>query len=392
MQWNNDLIDKFLKETHPDGKRLTDYLNCYTKINWQCEFDHFWDASWTVIRNHHWCPHCVGRALPTVENMQKFLKINHPGGECLSEKYVHDKHKLSWRCEFDHIWTSTWNNIQSGNWCPVCAKCVKGSIEEIEKFLNENHFGSECLSEFYNNQGEKMVWKCECGFIWLSGWGNIKNGNWCPYCTAHNPYSIEYINYYIEDTYPKAKCLSLIYKTNKTLMEWQCEFGHVWWDNWSKIRQGDWCPICNHKIIKSRWKGENICKTFLEKVFNDKFIKIRHHWLINPKTNRKLELDGYCESLNIAFEYQGLQHSQIVSRFHGTAEKLQSQQFRDEIKKIICKERNVHLIIIPQFTIVFQPKHLKEFLKNQFNDLNIKLPENYNDITLNLEDDFLKLF
>ena len=44
--------------------------------------------------------------------------------------------------------------------------------------------------------------------------------------------------------------------------------------------------------------SEKICRKYFEYLFNKPFNRIRPSWL------SELELDGYNEELNIAFEYQ----------------------------------------------------------------------------------------
>jgi len=65
-----------------------------------------------------------------------------------------------------------------------------------------------------------------------------------------------------------------------------------------------------------------------------------------------LELDGYCEELKTCFEYNGLQHYNKVDYWHKTNKGFEKQQERDRIKKELCEENQVHLIIIP-YTIKY---------------------------------------
>jgi len=49
-------------------------------------------------------------------------------------------------------------------------------------------------------------------------------------------------------------------------------------------------------------------------MFNDIFPAQRPLWLINAR-GHQMELDGYCQKLNLAFEYQGEQHFSIFLFF-----------------------------------------------------------------------------
>src|SRR3989344_3615718 len=60
---------------------------------------------------------------------------------------------------------------------------------------------------------------------------------------------------------------------------------------------------------KWKWEGkyENKCKEIIENIFKRSFNKVRPSFL-KYKNGRNLELDGFCESLGIAFEMNGIQH------------------------------------------------------------------------------------
>jgi hypothetical protein len=78
-----------------------------------------------------------------------------------------------------------------------------------------------------------------------------------------------------------------------------------------------------------------------EKWFKRPFPKAR------PTFLERLELDGYCEEVGVAFEYQGRQHTHFVSHFHRNGESdLVAQMERDERKRRLCKEHDITLIEI----------------------------------------------
>jgi len=75
--------------------------------------------------------------------------------------------------------------------------------------------------------------------------------------------------------------------------------------------------------------SEETTRKIFEILFNVEFLKVKPKWLDG------LELDGYCEKLNLAWENVGRQHYEFVKHIHGTQEKLNR---RDEIDKM--KEKN----------------------------------------------------
>ena len=93
---------------------------------------------------------------------------------------------------------------------------------------------------------------------------------------------------------------------------------------------------------------ERYCIEFLHLLFPGYiFIKKKHKWIRNITTNYPLELDGYCEELMIALEYNGIQHYVWPNFYHSTVEDFFSQRDRDQIKEDVCAQRNVCLLRIP---------------------------------------------
>lgn len=95
---------------------------------------------------------------------------------------------------------------------------------------------------------------------------------------------------------------------------------------------------------------ENNVRNLLEREFAPlKFPTVRPKWLLNPKTQRAMELDLYNAHLNISFEYSGRQHYNFVPHIHKTMEVFLEMQERDKLKRQICKDRGVAFVEIPHY-------------------------------------------
>lgn len=120
---------------------------------------------------------------------------------------------------------------------------------------------------------------------------------------------------------------------------------------------------------KKVYKSEEITRQVFEDLFSESFPKCKPKWLINPKTKAKLELDGYCPSIQtplgmgLAFEYDGSQHREFNPRFHKTMEDFRQQQFRDQIKDFLCKQRKIMLIRVPD-SLTTKPK-IEAFVRSK---------------------------
>ena len=120
----------------------------------------------------------------------------------------------------------------------------------------------------------------------------------------------------------------------------------------SKISQ-----IQNNKEYIS--KGERHTSQILQLIPHYKFRKIRPNWLKNPKTGQNLELDFYCEELQLAVEYNGRQHRTMTEYFHNNFQDFMYQVWKDQFKQKCCQERNIQLIIISD-----EIKNIKNYLEN----------------------------
>jgi len=109
-------------------------------------------------------------------------------------------------------------------------------------------------------------------------------------------------------------------------------------------------PTSNSTFTSTRKesKGEKKCREFLEYLFGKPFVNCRPEFMINPVTNQPLELDCYNEELKLAIEYQGQQHYTFNKMMHQNSKHcFQNQQYRDHIKRDLCKQNGIQLVEVP---------------------------------------------
>jgi len=171
-------MHKFAKEK--GGLCLSDtYLGVLTPLKWQCAEGHVWETAPTNIQKGSWCPDCGNRVRAlSLEKMQQFA--NSRGGKCLSLVYKNTTSKLRWQCAKGHIWDSPYKKFNKGSWCPECNPLKKKTIKDAQ-FLARKKNGF-CISTEYKNSKTIMQWKCEKGHIWSTTYNQIQRGSWCPLC------------------------------------------------------------------------------------------------------------------------------------------------------------------------------------------------------------------
>jgi len=325
----------------------SNYFNTDYKYKWRCSKGHEWQASYySVINRGSWCGRCIGTIRDKTDELNKAKNIAiQRGGKCLSKKYISNINHLSWTCDKGHEWPASLSNIKRGKWCPECAGNKVNPSEQIikaKKYAIER--GGKCLSEVYVRVHDKLEWQCSNEHKWIADYGSVVNqGSWCGRCNGTIRDKEKQLDIAKKIAISKnGLCLSNNYINNRTKLAWKCERGHQWEAVYtSVVSGGSWCPTCSSGL------SERIIRNIFEQLFKLPFKKQKPSWLINPITERKMELDGYNKDIGIAFEYQGEQHNRIVKPFKMDSDKLESQLFRDDLKKSLCIKHNLLLIQVP---------------------------------------------
>jgi hypothetical protein len=350
--------------TNHRGKCLShEYINSKTQLEWQCDKGHIWEATPDSVKRGHWCPICAitiraNKQKSTIEQMRELATKR--GGKCLSQEYINTNTKLEWKCSKGHTWWARPSDVVQNKWCPVCGGSQKSTIKEMQKVAKQR--GGMCLSHKYVNSKTRLRWQCKKGHIWEATPGKIKNGQWCPYCAGHMKLTIEDMQKLAKEK--GGLCLSTDYINARKKLKWQCKEGHIWEATPDSVKSGHWCPKCSENI------SERICRKIFENIFNEKFPKRKPKWLTTPQEKR-MELDGYCKKLRIAFEYQGVQHYKYVPIFHETRS-FNKQKKWDELKRKKCELNKIILIEVP-YTIDYEK--MPEFILHECKKRKVKIPE-----------------
>lgn len=145
------------------------------------------------------CKRCSEKEKKTIDDA-RFLAQSR-GGECLSDVYVNNYTPLEWKCSCGYVWMTSFNSVQSGNWCPKDGNnqkklSVKASwdnrrvnenilkLEEARSLANEN--GLVLVSKEYVSCDAPLVFLCSKKHEWNIGMRAfrraIKQGRGCTLC------------------------------------------------------------------------------------------------------------------------------------------------------------------------------------------------------------------
>ena len=274
------------------------------------------------------------------------------GGLCLSDAFLTLHSKYSFSCSQNHKWQATANaTLKQGQWCNKCWLSRHSMDWNLFRKIVFEKGGKVISGSMVNGNVFHQI-QCSKGHVWPQKPYNIVSGKWCKKCVDE-----------IKAT-PLKDILKIVATRHGKVVSQQglkkfsveCEVGHTWQTESKIIKNGHWCPYCKNKT-------EQMVRACFEYIFRTTFSMVRPSWL-RSKTGYPLQLDGYCDSLKIAFEYDGGQHTRIISNFKMSESDLVKNQIRDEEKTNLCKKLEVVLIRIREISSPDPKKVLSEVINS----------------------------
>jgi hypothetical protein len=252
---------------------------------------------------------------------------------------------------------------------------VFDDFEIIKRVCTECHIEKDITYFYKKDSGKRYFTKCkECVSIQTSNRNatnrgkskqEIKNKS-DEQRKLEQKFYYDEIKQIIENRGGKIISTSDDYKNMYSEITYKCHNNHKITGKVVNIKQGSWCIDCCSKL------GERICKYTLECLLGYPIKHVRPNFLRNPETGCCLELDAYCEELNVAVEYNGSQHYHMKDAFHKNEQDLVNQIERDKLKVKLCKDNNVDLIIV---SYKIKNDDIFEFILNELIKLNYSIPK-----------------
>lgn len=264
------------------------------------------------------------------------------------------------------------------------------TIEKIQGMIDSSEKNNlTLLSTSYPNElGYNVSVMCnECNYVYTTSPYRLTPGNEreCRKCFMDKFASNKRLS--IDEVKDRLKKLGFelideVYINNSLPLKLKCNYGHIFENSLAYVLDGTQCPKCKPGVAG---KTEEICRIIFESLLDKKFPKVSPKWLINTDGNR-LQFDGYCKELNLAFEYNGRQHYKYVEHFHRTYENFIKRCSDDVDKRKICEKMKVRLITIHHRIKTF---NLETLIRLELHRLGIKIQNNN---TVKLDTNFKNSF
>ena len=318
-------------------------------------------GEWRVTPNNFLrgsrCPKCYGTPKHTTEDFILLAENIHGKKYDYSEvEYNGLKKKIKIICPLHGAFLQGASAHLHGSGCPIC-----NGVEPItkERFLAEsekNHTIEYDYSKVsFNSSSDKICIICPIhGEFWQTAHYHVHGGN-CPKCVGG-------IKLSTEDFIAKAKEIhgnkydysKVHYKNYSTKVCIVCPKHGDFWQTPNNHLFGTGCPYCPQSNMEGEMRqfliNHNI-EFEQEKTFD---------WLIY---SRKMFLDFYLPTYNIAIECQGLQHFKAVDIFGGESFYKKTLE-RDKAKYELCKSHGIKVLYYSQSAIEFPYK-----VFDNYNDL-----------------------
>ena len=307
---------------------------------------------------------------------------NKRGWRVLSNKYINNSINIEWMCDNGHIFLMSYSNAQSGRNCKYCKKSQKTG----RKVKNLLGFKSHKLTvvEFVGVIKKNAYWKCQCecgnftnirashiqnkikscgkcfasvhditgnkiNMLIVLGFDGKKGDNyyWLCKCECGNKIIVNRAVLSREDIvscgchrikdisnerYGKLVAKSIAHRgTDGIYWLCECDCGNEKAISGHSLRRGTTKSCGCAKHIK-----QNLVSEIISNILNEECISDcrQFEWLVNPKTNCRLEIDIYFPNIRLAIEYDGEFHFRDIMG----KEKLSKQKQRDRIKNKLIKK------------------------------------------------------
>jgi len=116
------------------------YINCGTKLEFECSEGHKFNMRWSNFKNGQRCPECKKINLSKIKTLTyEYVKeqIEKNGYKLISEEYKASHKHLLVECNKGHQYKVTYGNFMQGYRCPICSPTYsKGEREIAELIIN----------------------------------------------------------------------------------------------------------------------------------------------------------------------------------------------------------------------------------------------------------------
>ena len=189
-----------------------EYKNNREHLLFKCECGTEYEASWTHFsRGYNWkCNICALKEGCTTRSSLEDVKqrVINAGFVPLFKTYQNANQKLQIMNKDGYILEALINNIDTLKGEDIVTPENSYSISNIKKFVRDNNYTCEVLSEKYEGKKQNLKLKCRCGEIFYTTWNSLKHQHTyrCRKCSSKQSlYELKTEEWLIENDYKYKK-------------------------------------------------------------------------------------------------------------------------------------------------------------------------------------------
>lgn len=295
------------------------------------------------------------RKLTTQEFIEKAKQIHGDRYNYSQVAYINSKMKVKIICpEHGEFWQLPKDHINKGANCPVCGAISRAknqrkstTIQFIEKAKRIHNGKYNYFKTQYINAKTKVIITCPIHGDFVQTPNNHLNGQGCPQCSLEQQIKEQSMSQQeFIDRASSVHCNKYDYSktqyanTREKIIITCPEHGDFIQLARNHLK-GCGCPKCSYS------NGEKFIRKFLE----DQKILYSSQYVIpissNINSSGQAYIDFYLPDLDIAIEYNGIQHYKYIPYFHkGGIADFKHQKDRDAYVREYCHNRKIKLIEI----------------------------------------------
>lgn len=168
------------------------YMGGEVKIEFSCVQGHTWITRPNdVINNHSGCPHCAGTVSRNAESALAEIHDKWPLLTICSQHttLLGRREKLEVQCEHHHTWTTHYERLMNGHYCPHCHGNAKYNDGTFRLKIQQVNPKIEVLGTYISATIPIEIKCVTCAHEWKSRPYNLINGYGCPKCSKNNKFS-----------------------------------------------------------------------------------------------------------------------------------------------------------------------------------------------------------
>lgn len=214
-------------------RMLGPYRGSQQKILVECHRGHEFSTTWRGIQRENPCNSCK-----QLQFFEKFSDKARQKGFIVLMRQKGARNRVSLICPLGHVITKNYELGSLEKGCQICSTSHRKGIEVVIRTLSR--LGYKLVSGAYSNNVSPFTVKCDQNHLFVTTWKNLQQDHKCPECFGGRKYTIESVREIIASY--GYTCLSDEYHRFAEKLHMKCPQGHEFRMRFSNFMQGSRCP------------------------------------------------------------------------------------------------------------------------------------------------------